>query len=74
MKKSILYLVITSISLYAQSTISGTVTDESGNPLIGANIFVEGTAVGAATDIESIIYLKENTPWLFPILVTKNNH
>ena len=54
MKKSILYLVITSISLYAQSTISGTVTDEFGDPLIGANIFVEGTAVGAATDIEGI--------------------
>ena len=52
MKKSILYLVITSISLYAQSTISGTVTDESGNPLIGANVLVEGTAVGAATDID----------------------
>ena len=54
MKKSILYLVLTSISLYAQSTITGTVTDESGNPLIGANIFVEGTAVGAATDMEGI--------------------
>ena len=54
MKKSILYLVITSISLYAQSTISGTVTDESGNPLIGANVLVEGTAVGAATDIDGI--------------------
>ena len=47
MKKSILYLVLTSISLYAQSTNTGTVTDESGYPLIGANIFVEGTAVGA---------------------------
>ena len=54
MKNSIIYLVITSISLYAQSTISGTVTDEFGDPLIGANIFVEGTAVGAATDIEGI--------------------
>ena len=54
MKNSIIYLVITSISLYAQSTISGTVTDESGNPLIGANVLVEGTAVGAATDIDGI--------------------
>ncbi len=42
MKKSILYLVITSISLYAQSTISGTVTDESGNPLIGAATDIDG--------------------------------
>ena len=57
MKKAILYLVITSFSLYAQSTISGTVTDESGNPLIGANVLVEGTVVGAATDIDGIFFI-----------------
>ena len=62
MKKAMLFLVITSLSLYAQSTISGTVTDESGNPLIGANVLVEGTVVGAATDIDgtfSINYVPE---------------
>ena len=62
MKKAILFLVITSLSLYAQSTISGNVTDESGNPLIGANVIVEGTVVGAATDIDgtfSINYVPE---------------
>jgi len=62
MKKAILFLVITSLSLYAQSIISGNVTDESGNPLIGANVIVEGTVVGAATDIDgtfSINYVPE---------------
>ena len=40
------------MSLYAKSTVSGIVTDEAGNPLIGANVFVEGTTNGAATDID----------------------
>ena len=62
MKNSILCLLITSVSLYAQATVSGTVTDGSGNPLIGANVLVEGTAIGAATDIDglfSINYIPE---------------
>ena len=54
MKKSILCLLITSVSLHAQSTVSGTVTDGSGNPLIGANVLVEGTAIGAATDVDGL--------------------
>ena len=40
---------------YAQSggAISGTVTDESGEPLIGASVFVEGnSSVGTTTDLD----------------------
>ncbi|MCM1177347.1 MAG: carboxypeptidase-like regulatory domain-containing protein [Clostridium sp.] len=38
---------------YAQENISGTVTDESGEPLIGASVFVEGnSSVGAITDLD----------------------
>ncbi len=33
-------------------TITGTVTDESGDPLIGANVLAKGTAVGAITDVD----------------------
>ena len=43
-------LVFTSF-LFAQSTIEGTVSDESGNPLVGANVIVEGTSLGAATGV-----------------------
>ena len=35
--------------VFAQSTIQGTVSDESGNPLVGANVTVEGTAHGGAS-------------------------
>jgi len=37
--------------VFAQSTIEGTVSDESGNPLVGANVIVEGTSFGAATGV-----------------------
>ncbi len=36
---------------FQQSTISGTVTDEKGNPLPGVNIQVEGTTTGVMSDI-----------------------
>ena len=35
--------------VFAQSTIEGIVYDETGVPLSGANVVVEGTAFGAAT-------------------------
>ena len=42
-------LLTTLIGLvYAQSSVQGTVTDASGNPLSGANVVVDGTTVGAA--------------------------
>lgn len=38
-------------SAFAQTNVSGTVTDaDTGEPLPGANVIVEGTAMGAATD------------------------
>jgi len=43
---------------FAQRTISGTVTDESGTPLPFANVFVEGTTVGTTTDIDGNYTLK----------------
>src|SRR5690554_1750896 len=36
--------------LFPQTTISGIVTDPNGVPLIGANVYLEGTYDGASTD------------------------
>lgn len=45
-------LISGSISMSAQSTIGGTVQDESGEPLIGANLIVKGTTDGTVTDFD----------------------
>lgn len=39
-------------SILAQRTITGTVTEDGGDPLIGASIMVKGTTTGAVTDID----------------------
>ncbi len=35
----------------AQTTISGTITDEQGEPIIGANVYLENTYDGASSDL-----------------------
>jgi len=37
---------------YAQTTINGSVTDQNGQPLTGANVIVDGTSSGAVTDFD----------------------
>ena len=44
-------IVMISSALLGQSTVSGTVTDADGNALPGANVVVEGTALGAAATL-----------------------
>ncbi|MEO9485298.1 MAG: TonB-dependent receptor [Ekhidna sp.] len=46
-----LALTVLSVTAYAQTTISGNVTDSEGEPLIGVNVLVEGTVLGTITDI-----------------------
>ncbi|MBR9922801.1 MAG: SusC/RagA family TonB-linked outer membrane protein [Bacteroidetes bacterium] len=49
----VLALVLFGIgSMLAQRTVSGTVSDASGEPLIGASVLVKGTTTGTVTDID----------------------
>jgi len=41
----------------SQNRISGTVSDENGNPVIGANVVEKGTANGAVTDLDGTFTL-----------------
>lgn len=55
MKKLLLVLSLVVMGVYAlsaQRTISGKVTDESGEALIGATVLVKGTSSGTVTDID----------------------
>ena len=47
-----LFCSIPFASAFAQSTIKGTVNDESGEPIIGATVKVEGASAGAITDMD----------------------
>ena len=45
-----LFFTISSILINAQTTISGNVTDTKNNPIIGANVYLEGTYDGTSTN------------------------
>lgn len=47
----LLFLALTWTSV-AQEIINGTVTDTKGNPIMGANVYLEGTYDGTSTDVE----------------------
>ncbi len=46
--KLIFAMMLLSGAIIAQSSVSGTVTDNNGDPLAGANLVVDGTSIGAA--------------------------
>ena len=48
---ALLMFSISITALFAQGTISGSVTDADGKPLPGANVIVEGTNLGAAATL-----------------------
>ncbi len=49
----VLSLVLFTVSFaLAQRTVTGTVTDDGGEPLIGASILVKGTSTGTISDID----------------------
>ena len=52
--RSIGYIIILSVTtiLTAQVNISGTIADDKGNPLAGANVFLSGTTLGSATNAD----------------------
>lgn len=53
MKKFLLTLIslcVVSLVAFGQRTVTGTVTADDGEPLIGANVVVAGTTVGTVTD------------------------
>lgn len=50
---TLLFLLFFGVSVFAQQkTITGTITESDGEPVIGASILVKGTSVGTVTDID----------------------
>lgn len=54
----VLFLSCLSVNTLGQSlTVSGTVTDEKGEPIIGASVLVMGTTNGSITNFDGIFTL-----------------
>jgi len=65
MKKLMLLLFMVGIVAtlsYGQKTITGTVTDEAGELLFGANVIEQGTTNGTVTDLDGNFSLKVKEP------------
>jgi hypothetical protein len=52
MKNIVFLLVLLSIFSNAQNTVSGTITDSKNQPILGVNIYLEGTYDGSSTDLD----------------------
>ncbi|WP_256451663.1 SusC/RagA family TonB-linked outer membrane protein [Lutibacter sp. A64] len=48
------------ISVWSQSNVSGTVTDETGMPLIGVNVLIKDTSKGVTTDFDGNFQISVN--------------
>ena len=58
---SLMLMIAVPAIAVAQKTVKGTVTDESGEPLIGVTVSVDGTSNAVATDIDGKYQIKAKT-------------
>ena len=56
----ILFLLFLSIGIFAQQSVSGLVTDNSGNALPGVNVVIKGTNVGVSSDFDGNYQINAN--------------
>jgi len=62
-------MLVASVTSFAQNTkVTGTVTDEKGEPVIGASVLVKGTSTGTITDIDGNFTV--NAPAKAKLIVT----
>ncbi len=69
-------LVLLTVGLNAQSTVSGTISDgDNGETLIGANVIIQGTTTGTSTDVDGNFTLTSDQPlpWTLEVSYTGYN-
>lgn len=75
-KKVLLSLLLLPFSILAQGTLNGIVQDNTGQPLPGVNVVIQGTTTGSSTDFDgkfALPNLKQGDVILFSFLGFKNN-
>ncbi len=65
-----IFILLFGVVSFAQTTVTGTINDESGLPLPGANIIVVGTSSGAISDFDGKFSLTVNQNPPFTIQVS----
>ncbi|HAS44730.1 MAG TPA: hypothetical protein DCS93_29900 [Microscillaceae bacterium] len=65
-----LFFTLVSFTSFAQTTVSGTVKDASGEGLVGINVIIKGTVVGAPTDIDGKFSFTTNKPLPFKVQIS----
>jgi len=65
-----LVLTVCTVAAYAQTTVSGTIVDSDGEPLIGVNVLVEGTVLGTITNIDGKFSLTVQSQPPFNLVVS----
>ena len=68
---SLAFLTIALVSWAQNGTIKGTVTDSKNNEaIIGANVYIQGTQVGSATDIDGNFTIANVKPGTYSLVVS----
>lgn len=65
---TLLVLLTIGVQAFAQSAVSGKVTDEAGEPCVGANVLIKGTTTGTMTDLDgnySLPHVKQGSILVF---------
>ena len=47
---------------FAQSTVTGNVKDNAGEPIVGASVLIKGTSTGTVTDINGNFTIQKANP------------
>src|SRR5688572_4833386 len=74
MKKYYLLLLLAAISLQsaAQTVVRGSVRNASGEPLVGANVYIRGTSTGTQADAEGLFVLQLPAGAQAPVVVVSS--
>jgi outer membrane receptor protein involved in Fe transport len=65
------FVILTTAFSFGQGSIAGTVTDgKTGEAIIGANVVIEGTQIGAATDVEGKFEMTDVTEGTYSLQVS----
>ncbi|SHI76369.1 TonB-dependent receptor [Aquimarina spongiae] len=63
-------MIISNIHAQVYGELSGNVTDKTGQPILGASVFLEGTEKGAQTDFDGNYRITNITPGSYNLIVS----